>query len=71
MFRGVTRGYRRSMTHPDPGGTPEPQAGSLTRSPTTPEQSKAGEVEPQRATPGAYEADEAEPDRGEQVEPGR
>jgi hypothetical protein len=58
------------MTHPDPGGTPEPEAGSLTRTPTTPEQSKAGEVEPQEATPGAYDADGADRERGEQVEPG-
>ncbi len=46
------------MNHPDPGGTPEPQAGSLTRTPTTTEQSKAGEVEPQEATPGAYDEDD-------------
>lgn len=58
------------MTHPDPGGTPEPEAGSLTRTPTTPEQSKAGEVEPQEATPGAYEADEGEQQRAGQVQPG-
>jgi hypothetical protein len=58
------------MTHPDPGGTPEAQAGSLTRTPTTPDQSKAGEVEPQEATPGAYEADENEQQRGKQVKPG-
>ena len=54
------------MTQPDPGGTPEHQSGSLTRTPTTPEQSKAGEVEPQVATPGAYEADDARED----IEPG-
>jgi hypothetical protein len=58
------------MTHPDPGGTPEPQSGSLTRTPTTPEQSRAGEVEPPRATPGAYESDEADEQRGKQVKPG-
>ena len=58
------------MTHPDPGGTPEPQAGSLTRPPTAPEQSTAGEVEPPKATPGAYEADDAEQERGKQVKPG-
>jgi hypothetical protein len=58
------------MTHPDPGGTPEPQSGSLTRTPTTPEQSKAGEVEPPEATPGAYEADETEQERGKDVKPG-
>ncbi len=57
------------MSHPDPGGTPEPQAGSLTRTPTTPEQSAAGQVEPPEATPGAYEADDAERERGGQVEP--
>ncbi len=55
------------MNHPDPGGTPEYESGSLTRTPTTAEQSKAGKVEPQEATPGAYEADEQ---RGSQVEPG-
>jgi hypothetical protein len=58
------------MTHPEPGGTPEPEAGSLTRTPTTPEQSKAGEVEPQEATPGAYAADDAEQERGKDVKPG-
>jgi hypothetical protein len=58
------------MTHPDPGGTPEPQAGSLTRTPTTPDQSKAGEVEPPEATPGAYEAGEDEQQRGRHVKPG-
>lgn len=58
------------MTHPDPGGTPEPGSGSLTRTPTTPEQSRAGEVEPPEATPGAYEADDAEREPGTQVEPG-
>jgi hypothetical protein len=58
------------MTRPDPGGTAEPQAGSLTRTPTTAEQSKAGEVEPPEATPGAYEADDAERERGKQVKPG-
>ena len=60
-------GYRREMTRPDPGGTAEPQAGSLTRTPTTTEQSKAGEVEPPEATPGA---DDAERERGKQVKPG-
>jgi len=58
------------MTRPDPGGTPEPQAGSLTRTPTTPGHSSAGEVEPPKATPGAYEADEAEQEAGKDVEPG-
>ncbi len=58
------------MSSPDPGGTPEPQAGSLTRTPTTPQQSSAGEVEPPKATPGAYEADDADRERAEQVEPG-
>jgi len=58
------------MTRPDPGGTAEPQAGSPTRTPTTPEQSKAGEVEPPEATPGAYEADDTEQERGKQVKPG-
>ena len=58
------------MTHPDPGGTPEPRAGSLTRSPTTPEQGRAGEVEPPVATPGAYEADDEEQERGKDVKPG-
>ena len=58
------------MNHPDPGGTPEPQAGSLTRAPTTPDQSTAGDVEPQEATPGAYEADDADQERGKQVKPG-
>ena len=58
------------MSHPDPGGTAEPQSGSLTRTPTTTEQSKAGETEPPEATPGAYEADEAEQQRGKQVKPG-
>lgn len=59
-----------SEQHPDPGGTPEVRPGSLTRTPTTPEQSKAGEVDPAEATPGAYEADEAERDRGKRVKPG-
>jgi hypothetical protein len=58
------------MTHPDPGGTPEPGAGSLTRSPTTTEQSGAGEVEPPVVTPGAYEADDAEKERGKRMKPG-
>ena len=58
------------MTHPDPGGTPDPGSGSLTRTPTTTDQSKSGEVEPPEATPGAYEADEAERERGRQVKPG-
>jgi hypothetical protein len=58
------------MTHPDPGGTPEPEAGSLTRRPTTPEQSTTGEVEPQEAIPGAYEADDTDRERGKQVKPG-
>lgn len=58
------------MTHPDPGGTPEPQAGSLTRTPTTPQQSAAGAVEPQEATPGTYDADDREREQGEEVEPG-
>jgi len=58
------------MTHPDPGGTAEPQSGSLTRTPTTPGQSAAGEVEPPEATPGVYEADDEERERGTQVEPG-
>ncbi len=57
------------MTSPDPGGTPEPQAGSLTRSPTTPEQGAAGDPEPP-VTPGAYEADDAEREHGKQVKPG-
>ena len=58
------------MTHPDPGGTPEPQAGSLTRTPTTPDQSKRGAVEPQEATPGAYESDDDEQQRATRVTPG-
>jgi hypothetical protein len=58
------------MTRPDPGGTAEPQSGSLTRTPTTPEQSAAGEVEPPEATPGVYEADDEERERGKQVKPG-
>ena len=69
MARAVG-GYRARMSHPDPGGTPEPEAGSLTRTPTTPGQSKAGEVEPQEATPGAYEADDADRERGKDVKPG-
>ena len=64
------RGYSPAMPHPAPGGTPETQSGSLPRSPTTPEQSAAGEVEPPVAAPGTYQADEAERERGEQVEPG-
>ena len=58
------------MTHPDPGGTPEAGSGSLTRTPTTPEQSRAGEVEPAEAIPGAYDADDAERERGKDVAPG-
>ena len=58
------------MSRPDPGGTAEPQSGSLTRTPTTPAQSAAGEVEPPEATPGVYEADDDEQQRGKQVKPG-
>jgi hypothetical protein len=58
------------MTHPDPGGTPEAEAGSLTRTPTTPEQSTAGQVEPQEATPGAYDSDRDGREHGEDVTPG-
>jgi hypothetical protein len=58
------------MTQPDPGGTPEPEAGSLTRTPTTPERSGDGEVGPPKATPGTYEADDAERERGKDVKPG-
>jgi hypothetical protein len=58
------------MTHPDPGGTAEPTSGSLTRTPTTPEQSKAGAVEPQESTPGAYAADDGDRERGKDVKPG-
>lgn len=56
--------------HPDPGGTPEPRQGSLTRTPTTPEQSRAGEVEPPVATPGSHDADAAEQEHGKHVKPG-
>ena len=58
------------MTHPDPGGTPDPGPSSLTRTPTTPQQSRAGEVEPHEATPGVYEADDVEQERGKHVKPG-
>ena len=59
-----------SEQHPDPGGTPEPTQGSLTRTPTTPGQSKAGDVAPPVATPGSYDADETEKERGRRVKPG-
>jgi hypothetical protein len=59
-----------SEQHPEPGGTPVATPGSLTRTPTTPEQSKAGSVEPPEATPGSYDADEAERERGKRVKPG-
>jgi hypothetical protein len=56
--------------HPDPGGTPEPRQGSLTRTPTTPEQSRAGEIEPPVPTPGSHASDPAGQERGKHVEPG-
>ncbi|MCV2489085.1 hypothetical protein OF117_06890 [Geodermatophilus sp. YIM 151500] len=59
-----------SEQHPEPGGTPEPGSSSLTRTPTTTEQSRAGEVDPPVATPGAHDADDAERARGRAVKPG-
>ena len=59
-----------SQQHPDPGGTPEPRSDNLTRTPTTTQQSRAGEIEPPVATPGAHDADDAEQDRGKEMKPG-
>ena len=58
------------MTHPDPGGTPEPDSASLTRAPTTTEQSKPDHAEQPEAIPGAYEADDADRERGKDMKPG-